>query len=189
MESIQNAYQGCAKQNYTMLDNLKLGYGGTKEEMQRLIQDANNLRIAQGLNADLTIESYADVVTAIHTVQTEMGITGTTAQEAGSTIAGSVNSMKAAWQNLLVGIADDGADFDALVNSFVDSAVNAGENIIPRVQTIIGGLGNLITAASDRLIPLVVDTIVTNLPSIIQSGVTLITTLVSGLVQALPQIQ
>lgn len=188
MESIQNAYQGFAKQNYTMLDNLKLGYGGTKEEMQRLIDDANKIRESQGINTKLSIDSFADITTAIHEVQTEMGITGTTAKEAGSTISGSVNTMKAAWQNLLVGIADDSADFDSLINNFVDSVVVAGENIIPRVQTIIGGLGKLITAASDKLVPMVVDTIVTNLPSIVESGVNLIVTLAGALVQAIPQL-
>ena len=123
MTSIQNAYQGFAKQNYTMLDNLKLGYGGTKEEMQRLIDDANKLREAQGLNADLTIDSYADIVTAIHEVQTEMGITGTTAEEASSTIQGSLGQVKSAWQNLLTGFATEGADLDTLFDNFMDSAV------------------------------------------------------------------
>lgn len=96
MTSIQNAYQGFAKQNYTMLDNLKLGYGGTKEEMQRLIDDANALNAAQGNLTEYSIDSYADIVSAIHDVQTEMGITGTTAKEASSTVQGSVNSAKAA---------------------------------------------------------------------------------------------
>lgn len=111
MESIQNAYQGFAKQNYTMLDNLKLGYGGTKSEMERLIADANKLAKEQGKAGDMTINSYADIVEAIHLVQDSMGITGTTAKEASTTIQGSVNSMKSAWDNLLVGVADDNADF------------------------------------------------------------------------------
>ena len=134
MESIQNAYQGFAKQNYTMLDNLKLGYGGTKEEMQRLIDDANKIRESQGINTKLSIDSFADITTAIHEVQTEMGITGTTAKEAGSTISGSVNTMKAAWQNLLVGIADDSADFDSLINNFVDSVVAKVRQVRRRVK-------------------------------------------------------
>ena len=181
MESIQYAYQGFAKQNYTMLDNLKLGYGGTKEEMERLIADANKLREAQGLSADLTIDSYADVVTAIHAVQTEMGITGTTAAEASTTIEGSVNTMKSAWANLVTGIADDSADFDTLMSNFVDSVVTVGENIIPRIQTTIQGVTQLVSAASKTIVPLVVDTLMQNLPALLTAGVDLVFALVNGI--------
>ena len=111
MVDVQNAYQGFAKQNYTMLDNLKLGYGGTQEEMKRLIDDANELRAAQGKNADLTIDSYADVVEAIHTVQESMGVTGTTAEEAATTISGSIGMAKAAWENFVTGLGRDDVDF------------------------------------------------------------------------------
>lgn len=152
MVSIQNAYQGFAKQNYTMLDNLKLGYGGTKEEMQRLIDDANALNAAQGKYTNYSIESYADIVSAIHDVQVEMGIYGTTADEASTTIQGSVSSMKAAWSNLLTGIADDNANFKTLTEQFVDSLVTVGENIIPRINIIIQGLTQLITEASQTII-------------------------------------
>ena len=181
MESIQYAYQGFAKQNYTMLDNLKLGYGGTKEEMERLIADANKLREAQGLSADLTIDSYADVVTAIHAVQTEMGITGTTAAEASTTIEGSVNTMKSAWANLVTGLADDSADFDTLMSNFVDSVVTVGENIIPRIQTTIQGVTQLVSAASTKIVPLVVDTLMQNLPALLTAGVDLVFALVNGM--------
>ena len=181
MESIQYAYQGFAKQNYTMLDNLKLGYGGTKEEMERLIADANKLREAQGLSADLTIDSYADVVTAIHAVQTEMGITGTTAAEASTTIEGSVNTMKSAWANLVTGLADDSADFDTLMSNFVDSVVTVGENIIPRIQTTIQGVTQLVSAASTKIVPLVVDTLMQNLPALLTAGVDLVFALVNGI--------
>ena len=181
MESIQYAYQGFAKQNYTMLDNLKLGYGGTKEEMERLIADANKLREAQGLSADLTIDSYADVVTAIHAVQTEMGITGTTAAEASTTIEGSVNTMKSAWANLVTGLADDSADFDTLMSNFVDSVVTVGENIIPRIQTTINGVTQLVSAASKTIVPLVVDTLMQNLPALLTAGVDLVFALVNGM--------
>ena len=176
MEMIQNAYQGFSKQNYTMLDNLKLGYGGTKEEMQRLLEDAEKL---SGIEYD--ISSYADIVDAIHVVQTEMGITGTTAKEAASTIQGSLASMKGAWQNLLTGVADDNADFDGLVNNFVDSLVVAGENIIPRINTVIQGLTQLITQASQTIIPLAVETLLQNLPSIVAAGMDLIMALVNGI--------
>lgn len=182
MASIQNAYQGFAKQNYTMLDNLKLGYGGTKEEMQRLIDDANALNAAQGKYTNYSIESYADIVSAIHDVQVEMGIYGTTADEASTTIQGSVSSMKAAWVNLLVGIADDNANFKTLTEQFVDSLVAVGEDIIiPRINIIIQGLTQLITEASQTIIPLAVQILLENLPSIVAAGMDLIIALVSGI--------
>lgn len=181
MVSIQNAYQGFAKQNYTMLDNLKLGYGGTKEEMQRLIDDANALNAAQGKYTNYSIESYADIVSAIHDVQVEMGIYGTTADEASTTIQGSVSSMKAAWSNLLTGIADDNADFKTLTEQFVDSLVTVGENIIPRINIIIQGLTQLITEASQTIIPMAVQILLENLPSIVAAGMDLIMALVSGI--------
>lgn len=181
MASIQNAYQGFAKQNYTMLDNLKLGYGGTKEEMQRLIDDANALNASQGKYTNYSIESYADIVSAIHDVQVEMGIYGTTADEASTTIQGSVSSMKAAWGNLLVGIADDNANFKTLTEQFVDSLVTVGENIIPRINIIIQGLTQLIIEASQTIIPLAVQILLENLPSIVAAGMGLIIALVSGI--------
>ena len=181
MEMIQNAYQGFAKQNYTMLDNLKLGYGGTKEEMQRLLEDAEKL---SGIEYD--ISSYADIVDAIHVVQTEMGITGTTAKEASTTIQGSVSSMKSAWQNLLVGMADDNADFGQLVNNLVDSAVTVGENIIPRVVQTIQCLATFISSASDTIIPLVVDTIANNLPIVLSAGFDLLCSIACFFLYALP---
>lgn len=181
MASIQNAYQGFAKQNYTMLDNLKLGYGGTKEEMQRLIDVANALNAAQGKYTKYSIESYADIVSAIHDVQVEMGIYGTTADEASTTIQGSVSSMKAAWSNLLTGIADDNADFKTLMEQFVDSLVTVGENITPRINIIIQGLTQLITEASQTIIPMAVQILLENLPSIVAAGMDLIIALVSGI--------
>ena len=126
IESIQNAYQGFAKQNYTMLDNLKLGYGGTKQEMERLLADAEKL---SGVHYD--ISNLNDVYEAIHVVQGELGITGTTAEEASTTIQGSAAAMKAAWQNMLTGIADENADFDGLINNLVESVATFGENILP----------------------------------------------------------
>lgn len=183
MESIQNAYQGFAKQNYTMLDNLKLGYGGTKEEMQRLLEDAEKLT---GIKYD--INNLSDVYSAIHVIQTELGITGTTAKEASTTISGSLNAMKASWSNLVTGIADDSQDFDALVDNFVESAVTVAENLLPRVETAITGIGNLI----EKLLPVIVDKIpeIINdvLPDLIQSGTNMISSLVTGVQQNLPQI-
>lgn len=176
MEMIQNAYQGFAKQNYTMLDNLKLGYGGTKEEMQRLLEDAEKL---SGIEYD--ISSYADIVDAIHVVQTEIGITGTTAKEASTTIQGSLSSMKGAWENLLTGIADDNVNFKALIEQFVDSIVTVGENIIPRINIVIQGLTQLITETSQTIIPMAVQILLENLPSVVAAGMDLIVALVSGI--------
>lgn len=140
MVDVQNAYQGFAKQNYTMLDNLKLGYGGTKEEMERLIADANKLREAQGKNADLTIDSYADVVEAIHTVQENMGITGTTAKEAATTISGSIGMAKAAWENFITGLGRDDVDFSQLTEQLLTSIGAVATNVAPRVAQIGEGI-------------------------------------------------
>ena len=183
MEMIQNAYQGFAKQNYTMLDNLKLGYGGTKEEMQRLLEDAEKL---SGIKYD--ISSYADIVDAIHVVQTEMGITGTTAKEASTTIQGSLASMKSAWQNLLTGVADENANFEELVENFVESVATVGENIIPRIEQSIMGIGKLL----ERLSPVIaekVPEIVSNvLPNVLNAATTLVNGFINSLVSLLPTI-
>ena len=143
MRSIQDAYQGFAKQNYTMLDNLKLGYGGTKKEMERLLRDAEKLEgFAEG---SLSAENFADVVTAIHAIQEELGITGTTAEEAAHTISGSVNMMKAAWSNWLVGVADDNADMGRLTDELVESVGTVIDNALPRIQTIAERIGPAIS--------------------------------------------
>lgn len=180
MESIQNAYQGFAKGQYQLLDNLKLGYGGTKTEMERLLADAEAI---SGVHYD--IESYADVVEAIHVIQDEMGITGTTAKEAAETISGSVASMKASWSNLVVGIADDEQDFDKLINDFVESAATAAENILPRVETILGGMGKLVTSMSGVIADALVG-FTEYIPDLIEAGVSLVDALVQGLVENAP---
>lgn len=181
MESIQNAYQGFAKQNFTMLDNLKLGYGGTKEEMQRLLDDAEKL---SGIEYD--ISSYADIVDAIHVVQTEMGITGTTAQEASTTIQGSVASMKSAWQNLVTGIADENADLDTLIGNFVDSVATAGENIIPRVEQILLGIGTLVSKLAPIIAEEIPKIVIEVLPSLLESGISMLEGIAAGIINALP---
>lgn len=183
MEMIQNAYQGFAKQNYTMLDNLKLGYGGTKEEMERLLADAEKL---SGQKFD--ISSYSDIVDAIHVVQTEMGITGTTAKEAASTIQGSVSAAKSAWSNLITGIAADNADLDALIGNFVSSVETAAGNIIPRVSVMLGGISQLVTSASITIIQMVITTITDNLPALLQAAVALVGALGQGIIDNLPAI-
>lgn len=183
MESIQNAYQGFAKQNYTMLDNLKLGYGGTKEEMQRLLKDAEKF---SGIKYDMS--SYADIVEAIHVVQTEMGITGTTSKEASTTISGSLNMVKSAWQNILIGIADENADFSQLINNLVDSVLAAFKNLLPRVQQALVGIGQLI----ERVMPIVLEklpsVIQSVLPQLFNSAQNLIFTIVEGISKSLPEL-
>ena len=176
MESIQNAYQGFAKQNYTMLDNLKLGYGGTKEEMQRLLADAEKL---SGVKYDLS--SYADIVEAIHVIQTEMGITGTTAKEASTTIQGSVASMKAAWANLMVGMADDTQDFDLLLSNFIESIGTVADNLLPRIGIVIEGMGKLVAGLAPEIASALPTLTNELLPNLVELGVQSISALVQGI--------
>lgn len=181
MSSIQDAYNGFAKQNYTMLDNLKLGYGGTKTEMERLIDDANKLNATQGKATNYTINSYADVVSAIHDVQNAMGITGTTSKEASTTIQGSVNATKSAWSNLVTGIADDNANFGQLISNFVDSATTAASNIIPRIEVALNGAAKLIESLVPPIMAELPSLIETVLPQLAQSAVNIVQTLVTGI--------
>ena len=136
IEDIQHAYQGFAKSNFTMLDNLKLGYGGTKEEMQRLIDDANKVKEANGEMADLSIDSFSDMVEAIHIMQSEMGIAGTTQNEALTTIEGSLNATKAAWDNWITGLGDSQADLQGLTKDLVDMVANSAGLIVQRLKII-----------------------------------------------------
>lgn len=187
MESIQNAYHGFAKQNYTMLDNLKLGYGGTQAEMQRLIADAAKLSDT----VDAQSMSFENIVEAIHVVQAEMGITGTTAKEAGTTIQGSVASMKSAWTNLLTGLADGNADIEQLVDNLVATVVGDGTesnlgvfgNILPAVETALNGVSELIS----ELVPVIVQEIPAlieeNLPILAEAAVSIIQGLIDGISQ------
>ena len=176
MESIQNAYQGFAKQNYTMLDNLKLGYGGTKEEMQRLLADAEKL---SGVKYDLS--SYADIVEAIHVIQTEMGITGTTAKEASTTIQGSVASMKAAWANLMVGMADDTQNFDMLLSNFIESIGTVADNLLPRIGVVIEGMGKLVAGLAPEIASALPTLTNELLPNLVELGVQSISALAQGI--------
>lgn len=172
MSMIQSAYQGFAKQNYTMLDNLKLGYGGTKSEMERLLKDAQKIS-----GVKYNISNLSDVYNAIHVIQGELGITGTTAKEASTTIQGSVASMKSAWGNLLTGIADENADWNTLVNNFVDSVKTAADNILPRVEETFDGISLLITDCLGML-----------LNNIVPMGIELIQNLIDGMVSQFPDI-
>ena len=184
ISSIQDAYQGFAKQNYTMLDNLKLGYGGTKSEMERLIADANALNAAQGKATEYSIESFADIVAAIHDVQNEMGITGTTALEASTTIQGSISSMKSAWTNFVTGLSDENADLGQLMNNLIDSAVTAGQNINTRLQILLPRLVAGLTQLANSLIPMLPGVVSSVLPGLLEGA----TALINGLISVLPQL-
>lgn len=174
MQSIQDAYQGFAKQNYTMLDNLKLGYGGTKQEMERLLADAEKF---SGIKYD--ISSYADIVDAIHVVQTEMGMT---AKEASTTIQGSANAMKSAWSNLITGMSNENLDLDKLVQNVIDSVNTFADNLLPRLQVMLPRFAEGVTQLVNGLVPYVGPALELLLPSLVQG----IGSLASGIVQALP---
>ena len=178
---IQNAYQGFAKQNYTMLDNLKLGYGGTASEMARLINDSGVLGDTVTVTAEtVNSVSFDKIIEAIHVTQDEMGITGTTAKEASTTIQGSVASMKSAWQNLLVGLADDTQDFGQLMNNFVESGVTVVGNIMPRIKIIFDAIPKLI----EGLAPQIPEIVGGLLPGLIAGAISLM----DGLIGVLPDI-
>ena len=202
MSSIQNAYQGFAKQNYTMLDNLKLGYGGTKEEMERLIADANALNAAQGNYTNYSIESYADIVDAIHTVQTEMGITGTTALEASTTIEGSISAMQAAYANFVTGLGDQNADIGALTEQLIESAGTVAENVLPVIENVVESIvkavqeqgpemiTKFVAYATEKLqlVLSLVKGLAQNLPQLVQGTLKMVDTIVKAFVNSLPDI-
>lgn len=175
MSSIQSAYQGFAKQNYTMLDNLKLGYGGTKEEMARLLEDAGKIA---GIKFD--ISSYADVTQAIHVMQQQMGIAGTTAKEATETISGSIGGMKSAFQNLVTGLGTAGADINILVNNVVESFQHVVKNITPVIENIISVLPVALTG--------IMEAISSMLPMMLSTVTELFTAALAMLVNLLPEL-
>ena len=177
MEMIQNAYNGFAKQNYTMLDNLKLGYGGTKEEMARLIEEASKMTDVQeklGVTVDASSMSFGNIVNAISVVQESLGITGTTAKEASSTISGSIASMKGAWQNLMTGMGDDTQDFGALIDQFVASVGTVGENLLPRIEIVLGGVVKLVQGLAPKIIEKIPELVSKLVPAILNASVSLI---------------
>ena len=205
---IQNAYQGFAKQNYTMLDNLKLGYGGNKTEMERLIADASKMTDVQkelGITVAEGDMSFANIANDISVVQKNMGLMGTTALEASGTISGSTGSMKSAWENLVTGIADDNANFDVLVDNLVTSIVGKdGEggfinNMLPRIQQALDGIVKMVVSLTDTLLPQIVvigsdlimnlvSSISENLPALLASAEKILNTLINGIMTALPQL-
>ncbi|MBD9172901.1 MAG: hypothetical protein EGP83_07170 [Clostridiales bacterium] len=180
MEDIQNAYKGFSKQNYTMLDNLKLGYGGTQKEMERLLADASKLS-----GVKYKIENFSDIIEAIHVIQDNQGIAGTTAAEAEKTISGSVNAAKAAWKNLLSGLADGEQDIDQLVSNLSETVLTAAQkNIVPRLQTMAPRLVQAAQTLVSTLGPQLPGIINTILPSMIEAA----TTLIGGLADVLPDL-
>lgn len=179
MESIQYAYQGFAKQNYTMLDNLKLGYGGTQEEMIRLINDSGVLN-EEIKNLDNV--TFDQIIQAIHEVQNQIGITGTTALEAEGTIQGSTAAMKSAWDNLKTGLASGDQDMGKLVSDFTQSIETAANNLLPRVGVILRGIGPMIGEILKQ-------DVVAQLPAMVSSGKDFIVSLVSGMTEGLPDLQ
>lgn len=183
IESIQQTYQSLMRGNYAMLDNLKLGYGGTKSELERLVADAEKLT-GQALDP----AKFSDVITAIHAVQENMGITGTTAKEAATTIEGSVGMMKAAWDNLLVGIANENGDLGSLIYEFAHTVETAASNILPRVEIILGGISQLIADMGPIIAQALPDMISAVLPSLISAGSQLLVGLITGIVSAAPQL-
>ncbi|MCI7767859.1 MAG: hypothetical protein MSJ26_07790 [Oscillospiraceae bacterium] len=182
MAMIQNAYQGFAKQNYTMLDNLKLGYGGTQSEMARLINDSGVLGDAMTVTAEtVNSVSFDKIIEAINVIQTKMGITGTTAKEASTTIQGSISAMKGAWQNLMVGLADPTQDFDRLVSNLVDSVITVSDNLMPRIMAVLPQMAEGITQLAGDLLPLIPETLEKMLPGVLEGANNLISALLDTL--------
>lgn len=189
IQNVQNAFQGFAKQNYTMLDNLKLGYGGTKTEMERLIADANEYGKATGQASDLTIESFSDIVTAIDLIQQKQNIAGTTSKEAATTIEGSVNSTKAAWTNLLTGVANGDADVAKLTKEFLDSAKTAFNNILPVAKQSIIGISKFVIELAPGIkkeLPKLISSII---PMIEDTGKQLFNGIIKVIIDSAPKIK
>lgn len=179
MESIQNAYRGFARGNFSMLDNLALGFSGTKEGMQDLLDKAQEIS-----GIEYNIDSFADIADAIHVVQEDMGITGTTAQEASGTITGSVASIGAAWKNLVAGMANPDADLGVLIDQFVNTGVTALNNLMPTILNALSGLGSLVTQITPVLVQMIPNLVATLVPPLIDASIQL----VNALIQALPDI-
>lgn len=191
MESIQNAYSGFAKGNMTMLDNLKLGYGGTKEEALRLVEDASKMTDVMeelGITVDANDLSFGNLVNAISVVQQNLGITGTTAIEASETISGSLASMQSAWQNVLTSMAADNGTFEQAVDDFVTTIVGKKEgegviaNIIPRIEKTLLGVGDLVT----KLAPIIADKVPPMIENILPTLITAVQSLINAVAKALP---
>lgn len=179
MEDIQNAYKGFSKGNYTMLDNLKLGYGGTQKEMERLLTDASKLS-----GVKYSINNFSDIIEAIHVIQESQNIAGTTKNEAATTISGSIGMVKGALANLLSGLADGNQDIDQLVGNLTDSVLTAVDNIVPRLQTMAPRLVQAVQTLVSTLGPQLPGIINSILPGMVEAA----TTLITGLADVLPDL-
>ena len=199
MQSVQMAFQGFSKQNYSMLDNLKLGYGGTKQEMERLIADANEYAASIGEASDMTIDSFADQVRAIDLIQQKQHIAGTTAREAATTIQGSLAMTTASWQNLLAEIGKDDGDVGARVTELVDSVANTASLIIPRISTILTNVAEALPLFIDELLPVLEEhsgqliealskAIEALVPVLLEAAVLLFAAIAAALIKAIPGI-
>lgn len=184
ISNLQTAYSGFAKGQFQLLDNLKLGYGGTKTEMERLLKDAQKLQKQQGKNVKYSIDNFSDIVDAIQVVQDEMGITGTTAQEAEKTINGSLNATKAAWQNVLVAFAGGGDDIKSAIDDLVNSGINVIKNIIPVIKNVMQNIGG----AVKQIAPIIAENLGPLLEDILPALIDAAASLVGAIANALPEI-
>lgn len=205
MQSIVDTYQSLARGNYQMLDNLKLGYGGTKTEMERLISDAAKMTDVQD-ELNISVQegdmSFANMVNAISVIQSKMGIMGTTEKEAASTIQGSLGMMSAAWQNLTTGIADETANIDQLISNFIDSIGAVAENLLPRITVAVDGIIQMVEGLLPQLPPLIeqflpvliegvmglLDGVVAVLPTVVDTILEVIPQLLTAVIEMLPTI-
>ena len=182
VENIQNAYQGFAKQNYTMLDNLKLGYGGTKSEMERLIKDAAKL----DKSVDANSLSFDNIVKAIHAVQGNLGITGTTAKEASQTISGSLGALKSAWGNFQSALVSGGDDLDQCVDNLVDAAITFSKNAFPAIKKALGGVGRFVKEVVPQIVKQIPPLAADILPSLATAGAQIVVGFGQSLIQNAP---
>ena len=186
MSAIQSAYAGFAKQNYTMLDNLKLGYGGTASEMKRLLKDAEEIQKKNGVNVKYSINNLSDVYEAIHVVQEEMGVAGTTAKEASTTIQGSTNMMKAAWTNLQIAITDPNGNIGQALTDLTESVKTAAKNWLPAIKQALQGIGTVVKELAPIIGAELPGLIKDLLPSVLSAGIELVKGLVQGILTSLP---
>lgn len=182
MEAIQNAYRGFSRGNFTMLDNLALGYAGTKESMKELLDRANEINAAHGIMSEYAIDSYSDIVQAIHVVQKEMGIAGTTAEEAEGTITGSFAALRAGWKNLVTSLATGEGDIDRLINDLVEGAELAFGNLLPAIERSLIGIGNLV----GKLGPVIIEKLPEIFEEVLPALVNAVNEMIKSVAKALP---
>lgn len=187
-ENVQNAFNGIMKNNFSMVDNLGLGITATKEGFQTMIDSVNEYNAAHGKSTKYTIDNVADCQAALVDYVSMQGMAGYAGMEAANSIEGSVSMMKAAWENLVVGMADSNADMEMLTNNFVESAATAAKQLLPRIEQTLAGIGQLIEKLAPVIAEAVPRLVESVLPSLLSAGISLITALVSGIVTAAPGI-